>query len=59
MSEYRSGRTQVLPARIPAGSTERIVPEFAAGEVGKVTHTRYRIMQEVRDALVPHIWGSS
>jgi YD repeat-containing protein len=41
MSEYGAGRTRVLPIRVPPGSTEEIVPEFAAGEVGQVTHTRF------------------
>ena len=41
MSEFGSGRTRVVRRPIPEGSTTEVIPEFAGGEVGQITHTRY------------------
>lgn len=41
MSEYGSGITQVITRPTAADTTEVVLPEFAAGDTGVVTHTKY------------------
>lgn len=41
MAEFSSGKTRVISRQAPPGSTTQVVPEFAGGGVGQITHTRY------------------